>query len=47
MKNTIKRINLNIIEWFLPWIATAVTALPYLDYRSRLLDRLLVISVGK
>jgi hypothetical protein len=46
MKNFIKRANLKLIKWLLPWIASVITALPYSDQRSRFLDRLLVIAEG-
>ena len=40
MKKFSKLAYQNAIKLILPWVATAVTALPYSDRKSRFLDRL-------
>jgi len=35
MKTTIKRMNPKLVKWFLPWVATLITAVPYSDCLSR------------
>ena len=47
MKTIIKRMNPKLVKWFLPWIATVITALPYSDIRSMFLDRLISLSEGR
>ena len=47
MKKFIKLAYFNSIKWFFPWIAMAVTALPYSDSRSLFLGRLIALVEEK
>jgi hypothetical protein len=44
MKNIIKQVNLNLIKFMLPWIATLITSLPHSRRLSRFMDWLVVLA---